>query len=101
MLLPLLMGRPMCTHPNPTEALSLCELVRRHRLTLICATPTFARAMLRRARDDSFASVKQFIVGAEKLRPELAAKFRDMTGLEIIEGYGCTELSPIVTTAGS
>ncbi len=95
MLLPLLMGRPMCTHPNPTEARSLCELVRRHRLTLICATPTFARAMLRRARDDSFASVKQFIVGAEKLRPELAAEYRERFGVELLEGYGLTEASPV------
>lgn len=95
MLLPLLTGHPMCTHPNPTDARALCELVRRHRLTLLCATPTFARAMLRRAKPDSFASVRQFIVGAEKLQPELAAEFRERFNLELLEGYGLTEASPV------
>lgn len=95
MLLPLLTGHPMCTHPNPTDARALCELVRRHRLTLLCATPTFARAMLRRAKPDSFASVRQFIVGAEKLQPELAAEFRERFHLELLEGYGLTEASPV------
>lgn len=95
MLLPLLTGHPMCTHPNPTDARALCELVRRHRLTLLCATPTFARAMLRRAKPDSFASVRQFIVGAEKLQPELAAEYRERFHLELLEGYGLTEASPV------
>ncbi len=98
MLLPLLCGYPVCTYPNPTDARRLCELVEKYKLTLLCSTPTFARAMLRRAGDTSFASVKHFVLGAEKLPRELAAEFRERTGVALLEGYGLTEAAPVCAT---
>lgn len=95
MFLPLLAGSPFCTHPNPTDARALCEQIEKYRLTLICATPTFARAMMRRAKPGAFDSVDTFIVGAEKLQPELAAEFRSRLGVELLEGYGLTEACPV------
>jgi acyl-[acyl-carrier-protein]-phospholipid O-acyltransferase/long-chain-fatty-acid--[acyl-carrier-protein] ligase len=43
------------------------------------------------------------VCGAEKLRDDIADKFQNLTGLAIAEGYGCTELSPVVSVniAGS
>jgi acyl-[acyl-carrier-protein]-phospholipid O-acyltransferase/long-chain-fatty-acid--[acyl-carrier-protein] ligase len=35
-------------------------------------------------------------VGAEKLREPIAAAFREKFGVELLEGYGCTEMSPVV-----
>lgn len=95
MFLPLLAGSPFCTHPNPTDAKALCAQIEKYRLSLICATPTFARAMMRRAHEGTFASVDTFIVGAEKLQPELAREFRERFGVELLEGYGLTEASPV------
>ncbi len=98
MLLPLLSGYPLCTYPNPTDARRLCELVKKYGLTMLCATPTFARAMLRRAESDTFASVKHFVLGAEKLPRELADEFKSRTGVTLLEGYGLTEASPVCAT---
>ena len=95
MMLPLLSGHPICTYPNPTDARNLCELTKKHRLTLLCATPTFARAMLRRADATTFASVRYFIVGAEKLQPDLEREFLERCGVTLLEGYGLTEASPV------
>ncbi len=36
------------------------------------------------------------ILGAEKLKPELAADIKRVLNIEPMEGYGCTELSPVV-----
>ena len=36
------------------------------------------------------------ILGAEKLKPELARDINQTLGIEPLEGYGCTELSPVV-----
>ena len=42
------------------------------------------------------------VVGAEKMRAELATAFETKFGVPLYEGYGCTELSPVVAvgTAG-
>jgi acyl-[acyl-carrier-protein]-phospholipid O-acyltransferase/long-chain-fatty-acid--[acyl-carrier-protein] ligase len=37
------------------------------------------------------------VVGAEKLRDPLRVEFREAFGIELLEGYGCTELSPVVS----
>lgn len=97
MFLPILTGHPFFSYPNPTDARNLCEMVRKYKITLVCTTPTFSRAMLRRAEEDTFKSVKQFIVGAEKLPPELEAEFYNRFGVEVYEGYGLTEASPVCT----
>lgn len=94
-LLPLLCGYAICAYPNPTDARSLCELTKKYRLTLLCATPTFARAMLRRADKSTFASVHYFIVGAEKLQPDLEKEFLERCGVTLLEGYGLTEACPV------
>ena len=95
LMLPLLKGRPICTYPNPTDARKLCELIEKYRLTLLCATPTFARAMLRRAEAATFASVRYFIVGAERLQPEIEKAFLTRCGVQLLEGYGLTEAAPV------
>ena len=95
MMLPLLTGYSFCAYPNPTDARSLCDLCKRYGLTIVCATPTFARAMLRRADADTFKTAKYFIVGAEKLPPDLEAEFKERCGVQLLEGYGLTEAAPV------
>ena len=95
MLLPLLCGFPICSYPNPTDARTLCELIKKYSLTLVCSTPTFARSMLRRADESTFRSVHYFIVGAEKLPPDVEDEFKKRCGVQLLEGYGLTEASPV------
>ena len=96
MMLPLLTGCMVCSYPNPTDARTLNELIKKYRLTLVCATPTFGRAMLRRAEADTFASVRYFVLGAEKLQPDLEKEFIEKCGVYPMEGYGLTETSPVI-----
>ena len=55
------------------------------------------RLYLRRCSPDQFATVRRVALGAEKLSPELARDLRQKLGVEPLEGYGCTELSPVVS----
>ncbi len=96
MMLPMLSGCMVCSYPNPTDARTLNELIQKYQLTLVCATPTFGRAMLRRAEKDTFASVRYFVLGAEKLQPDLEQEFINKCGVYPMEGYGLTETSPVV-----
>ncbi len=98
LILPLLTGSPICTYPSPTDARRLCELMHEQQSTIFCATPTFARAMLRRAdKQKTFTSLRHFIVGAEKLPRDLEEAFRTNYGVELLEAYGLTETAPVCT----
>jgi acyl-[acyl-carrier-protein]-phospholipid O-acyltransferase/long-chain-fatty-acid--[acyl-carrier-protein] ligase len=64
---------------------------------LIFATPTFMRLYLKRCDRDVFATVRRVALGAERLSSEQASEIRQTLGIEPLEGYGCTELSPVVS----
>ena len=61
-------------------------------------TATFLRFYLRRAGIDDFRSLRLIICGAEKLPVKLAEEFQAKFGVLPLEGYGCTEVSPVVST---
>lgn len=82
---------------NPLDSAALGKAIENYGLTLLLATPTFIQTYIRKCTARQFASLRLVITGAEKLRLDIAEKFRKMTGLSLIEGYGCTELSPVVS----
>jgi acyl-[acyl-carrier-protein]-phospholipid O-acyltransferase/long-chain-fatty-acid--[acyl-carrier-protein] ligase len=83
-------------HYSPLEAREVGKLCRRHGATILIATPTFLRSYLRRCQPDDFATVEVVITGAEKLPLDLAEAFEKRFGVRPLEGYGTTELSPVV-----
>ena len=93
---PLLQGCGVAFHPNPLDAKTVGELTATYRGSMLISTPTFCQAYLRRCTKEQFAHLKYAIVGAEKLREPLAAAFREQFGIDLLEGYGCTEMSPVV-----
>jgi acyl-[acyl-carrier-protein]-phospholipid O-acyltransferase/long-chain-fatty-acid--[acyl-carrier-protein] ligase len=95
---PLQVGASLVYYPDPRQAKEIGELCRAHRCTAFVTTPTFLRFCLRRSEPDDFRSLRVLICGAEKLPPSLAEEFRARFGVLPLEGYGCTELSPVATT---
>jgi acyl-[acyl-carrier-protein]-phospholipid O-acyltransferase/long-chain-fatty-acid--[acyl-carrier-protein] ligase len=93
---PLLAGCGVLYHPNPTDARAIGELVQQHKATLLLTTPTFCGTYIRKCTPEEFASLRYVLVGAEKLRQPVADAFREKFGVELLEGYGCTEMSPVV-----
>jgi acyl-[acyl-carrier-protein]-phospholipid O-acyltransferase/long-chain-fatty-acid--[acyl-carrier-protein] ligase len=95
--LPLTSGCSVAFHTNPLEARTVGELCRTHGVTLLISTPTFAWKYIQSCAKEDFASLRMAIVGAEKMKPELARAFELKFGKPMFEGYGCTELSPVVS----
>ena len=95
--LPLLAGFGVVYHPNPTDAKTIGETVLKYRATLLISTPTFYAGYQRRCSKEEFASLRYLIAGAEKLREQIARGYEEKFGLTILEGYGCTELAPVVS----
>jgi acyl-[acyl-carrier-protein]-phospholipid O-acyltransferase/long-chain-fatty-acid--[acyl-carrier-protein] ligase len=95
---PLQVGASLVYYADPRQAKEIGELCRAHNCTAYVTTPTFLRFCLRRSEPDDFRSLRVLICGAEKLPPSLAEEFRERFGVLPLEGYGCTELSPVATT---
>jgi acyl-[acyl-carrier-protein]-phospholipid O-acyltransferase/long-chain-fatty-acid--[acyl-carrier-protein] ligase len=95
--LPLLAGFGAVYHPNPTDAKTIGATVQKYKATLLISTPTFYLSYLRRCSKEEFASLRYLIAGAEKLRDQIAKAYEEKFGLTILEGYGCTELAPVVS----
>ena len=84
-------------HFSPLEAREVGKLCRKHGATIMVTTPTFVRSYLRRCDPEDFAKLNVVFTGAEKLAPELADAFEQRIGVRPVEGYGATELSPVVS----
>lgn len=81
----------------PTEVL---ELIASERITLLAAVPSMYRALLmtiERGAPYDFGSLEFAVSGGAALGVDLYERFRSATGVSIVEGYGPTECSPVVS----
>lgn len=84
-------------HFSPLDARQIGKLAHEHRATILLSTPTFLRSFLRRCQPEEFATLDVVVAGAEKLPSELCDAFQERFGVRPVEGYGTTELSPLVS----
>lgn len=84
-------------HFSPLEARPIGKLAEDYQTTVLLATPTFLRAYLRRVEPQQFKSLDIVVLGAEKMPLGLADEFEQKFAIRPIEGYGTTELSPLVS----
>ena len=94
---PIIEGLQAVTYPNPLDVNKNAELVQRYGISLFIATPTFLRSYLRKVDKEQLASVSMVITGAEKLPRPIAEAFEEKFGKQVMEGYGLTETSPVIS----
>ncbi len=95
--LPLALRPKVVYHYNPLDAKTVGELCQKHGVTIILATPTFLRAYMKRCTREQFWKLDLVVLGAEKMPLDLARQFEQKFGVAPMEGYGTTELSPVVS----
>lgn len=90
----LLGGITVAGQADPRDGKLLGELIQAARGTILISTPTFVRGYMRRLTADQLKTLRIAVVGAERCGTELKQEFKASFGTDLLEGYGCTELSP-------
>jgi acetyl-CoA synthetase len=77
----------------------LLERIAKYKLTSFCAPPTVYRYMIKEDISKyNLSNLKHAQTAGEPLNPEVFNKFKEMTGLEIREGFGQTETVCMIAT---
>jgi acyl-[acyl-carrier-protein]-phospholipid O-acyltransferase/long-chain-fatty-acid--[acyl-carrier-protein] ligase len=93
---PLCCGFASIHHTSPLDAGVIGKMSAKYRVSIALSTPTFYQAYLRKITPEQFKYLRYAVCGAEKLREPLATAFRERFGVDLLEGYGATEMAPIV-----
>lgn len=96
-LAPLLIGCRVFLYPNPRHYHHVVELIYNHQATIMIGTNTFLLAYQKVADVHDFQSLRRVYVGGEKLSQETCSLWFNKFGIRLLEGYGTTECSPVVT----
>jgi acyl-coenzyme A synthetase/AMP-(fatty) acid ligase len=84
--------------PAPgTASEDLPNLLRTQKATIFAAAPGVYRQMLKRADCQGLVNLRHGLSAGETLAPELAQKWRDATGREVLQAYGMTECSTFIS----
>ncbi|TVR42017.1 MAG: MFS transporter [Planctomycetota bacterium] len=95
--LPMVHGITMISHPDPRDGRSLAKLAAAWSPSFLMSTPTFVRSWMRRMSPEDLAGLRFAVVGAEACPENLRQEFSQRYGAPLMEGYGATELGPVVS----
>ena len=97
-LMPLLAGVPVYFFPNPTDGSAIADIMRRWKTNLICSAPSFLKNIFLHGKKEPFKDLRLIVTGAEKATDDFFKITQETAPCAcVIEGYGITECSPILT----
>lgn len=96
-ILPLVRGLPVYLYPSPLHYRVIPELVYGSNATIMFGTDTFLNGYARTAHPFDFRTIRYCVSGAEPVKPSTRQLYMESFGVRILEGYGVTETSPILS----
>ncbi|HSO77839.1 MAG TPA: AMP-binding protein [Bacteroidales bacterium] len=90
-------GMTMVTYANPLDFQTVSKIARDEKPTLMVGTPSFFWGYLNKSEPGDFKSVKLMVAGADKCPDALRDGFMKKHGVTLLEGYGATETSPVIS----
>jgi acyl-[acyl-carrier-protein]-phospholipid O-acyltransferase / long-chain-fatty-acid--[acyl-carrier-protein] ligase len=99
-LMPVIEGIPAICHPDPTDARTIGRLIYKHQASVLCSTSSILGLYNRNHKmlPQMLSCLRFVIAGAEKLSPCVYDAFKQKFNIDIYEGYGTTELSPVASS---
>jgi acyl-coenzyme A synthetase/AMP-(fatty) acid ligase len=97
---PWLCGAAGLLHDARFDAAERLAVLERERVNVLCMSPTEYRLVARRVPIRTPGSLRRLVAAGEALDPETLARWRDATGLAILDGYGQTETAHLTAPPG-
>lgn len=96
--LPIVCGLDTVYLPDPTDAINIASGFKHFKASLFCSAPSFMKQILIYSEKGQLDSLRLAVVGAEKLSEATRSLFSEnCPHAVLLEGYGITECSPVVT----
>ncbi len=92
---PMLRRCRVVTVPSPLDTRKIIDAIRDESVTVLVGAPTFIRPILKKAQPAELKSLDIVVTGAEKLPDDLYRAFLETFHIEILQGYGLTETTPV------
>jgi len=97
---PWLCGAAGLLHDARFDAAERLAVLERECVNVLCMSPTEYRFVAGRVPIRTPASLRRLVAAGEALDPETLARWRDATGLAILDGYGQTETAHLTAPPG-
>jgi acyl-[acyl-carrier-protein]-phospholipid O-acyltransferase/long-chain-fatty-acid--[acyl-carrier-protein] ligase len=90
-------GMTMITYANPLDFQTVSKIARESRPTIMVGTPSFFWGYLHKSEPGDFKTLRLMVAGADKCPDALRKGYMDKHGVTLLEGYGATETSPVIS----
>jgi acyl-[acyl-carrier-protein]-phospholipid O-acyltransferase/long-chain-fatty-acid--[acyl-carrier-protein] ligase len=95
--LPLVLGMTNVTYGNPLEFKNVARIIKEEQPTMLVGTPFFLAGYLKQSGTGYFSSLRLVVAGADKVPDWLRSAFSEQQDIQLLEGYGATETSPVIS----
>ncbi len=90
-------GMTMVTYANPLDFKTISNIAREEKPTIMVGTPSFFWGYLQKSEPGDFKTLRLMVAGADKCPDALRDGYMKKHGVTLLEGYGATETSPVIS----
>jgi acyl-[acyl-carrier-protein]-phospholipid O-acyltransferase/long-chain-fatty-acid--[acyl-carrier-protein] ligase len=90
-------GMTMVTYANPLDFQTVSTIAREEKPTIMVGTPSFFWGYLHKSEPGDFKTLRLMVAGADKCPDALREGYITKHGVTLLEGYGATETSPVIS----
>lgn len=90
-------GMTMVSYANPLDFQTISKIAREEKPTIMVGTPSFFWGYLQKSDPGDFKTLRLMVAGADKCPDALREGYMKKHGVTLLEGYGATETSPVIS----
>jgi acyl-[acyl-carrier-protein]-phospholipid O-acyltransferase/long-chain-fatty-acid--[acyl-carrier-protein] ligase len=90
-------GMTMVSYANPIDFQTISKIAREEKPTIMVGTPSFFWGYLQKSEPGDFKTLRLMVAGADKCPDALREGYLTKHGVTLLEGYGATETSPVIS----